>query len=299
MSLVFSIPGKTFIAGEYLAVKAGPALVFSSSPCFKVKIARGQGSLGSIHADSPAGKFASLHKEFFSGFDILFEDPYQGIGGFGASTAQFIALYAFWLMKEAPQQDMQSLLDVKAMLEAYYQVAWNGLGTRPSGADLVGQYKGSFTFFDKQSGLISVAAWPFEQLDFFILHTGNKIPTHEHLKTLGDFDARELQGSFEVIRRSFHEVSPANFITGIESYAAALKSLGFTSELTLKLLEKIKDIPGVCAAKGCGALGADVILVITEKNKEQGLLAHCLKQELALISSSKKVSSGLSIEGVL
>lgn len=299
MALVFTIPGKTFLAGEYLALHGGPALVFLSQPCFELEVIKGTGSKGVIHKDSPAGLFMQKHEDYFSQFDINFLDPYMGRGGFGASTAQFLAVYALWLNKEAHHQDMEKLLDFKHMLEAYYEVAWSGVGRRPSGADLVGQLKGALTFFEKRQGLISVKSWPFEDLEFFLIHTGNKLATHEHLKNLSDFDPSSLEKSFSVIRESFEKQQSDLFIQGIQSYAEALKELGFTLPETLDLLTKVKTLKGVKAAKGCGALGADVVLVVTAKGESQALKDYCLQHSLSILSSSGKISSGLQVRGSL
>ncbi|KHD89967.1 MAG: hypothetical protein OM95_00045 [Bdellovibrio sp. ArHS] len=299
MSLVFSVPGKTFIAGEYLALQEGPTLVFLSQPYFELEVNRGRGSLGSIHPDSPAGLFTRKHQDYFSQFDLVFKDPYAGKGGFGASTAQFLGAYALWLYQEASQQDMEKLLDFKHLLEAYYEVAWKGEGQRPSGADLVGQLKGALTFFEKRQGLISVKSWPFTDLEMHLLHTGNKVATHEHLKNLKTFDVTDLEKSFAAIRASFEDHDSAAFIAGITSYGEALKKLGFTCNETLFLLNEIQQIPGVMTAKGCGALGADVVLVITRKNESEHLAQFCQSRRLSLTASSQKIANGLQVRGTL
>lgn len=296
--MVFSVPGKTFLAGEYLALQAGPALVFLSQPCFELHISKGAGKAPQIHPDSPAGKFMSLHADYFAQFDLSFQDPYQGKGGFGASTAQFLSVYALWV-QQGIAQDMQQDLDFRHLLETYYKVAWNGEGQRPSGADLVGQLKGSLTFFDKAQGLISVKAWPFPDIEFYLLHTGNKVATHEHLKTLPDFDSSYLRSSFLTIRQGIDSEDSKTFVQGVKDYAAALKDLNFTCEPTLTLLEKIRKLSGVQAAKGCGALGADVVLVVLEKNNSQDFIQFCQTEKLAVISSSSQIAAGLTVQGAL
>lgn len=299
MALVFSIPGKTFLAGEYLALQGGPTLVFLSYPLFEMEVTKGTGQLLGIHPDSPAGLLISKHTEYFRHFDLRFQDAYAGRGGFGASTAQFLAVYALWLYKEAHHQDMEKLLDFKHLLETYYECAWNGQGQRPSGADLVGQLKGALTFFEKRQGLISVKSWPFADLEFSIVHTGHKVATHEHLKKLPTFDATNLEKSFAVIKDAFEKQDSDFFVEGVRSYQSALQGLGFTCPETLALLEKINNISGVLAAKGCGALGADVVLVITKKDHAAGLKAFCAQENLSILSSSEKNSGGLQIRGSL
>lgn len=299
MSLVFSVPGKTFLAGEYLALAGGPTLVFLSQPCFETEVSKGVGNVVGLHPESPAGIFISKHRDYFKNFDIQFRDAYAGKGGFGASTAQFLSVYAMWLHKEAHQQDMEKYLDFKHLLEAYYDVAWNGQGQRPSGADLVGQLKGSLTFFEKRQGLISVTSWPFADLEFHLLHTGNKLATHEHLRTLPVFPTQGLESAFALIRESFDKQQSELFVEGIKSYAQELQKLNFTCEPTLKLLSEIRQIPGVQAAKGCGALGADVVLVVTAQGEAQEFTNYCEGKGLSLLSSSDKISLGLQVRGSL
>lgn len=299
MSLVFSIPGKTFLAGEYLALHGGPTLVLLSQPYFKFTVKKGSGNFPGLHGDSPAGKFIKKYQDYFNQFDAQFEDPYQGKGGFGASTAQFLGCYALWLYKEVPQQDMEKILDVKHLLEEYYAAAWNGEGTRPSGADLIGQLKGSLTFFEKRKGLISVKNWPFNDLEFFVIHTGNKVATHEHLKNLLPFNSDALEKCFAIIKESFEVENSSLFIDGINRYAQELKKINFTCEPTLALLKEIKTLGGVKAAKGCGALGADVVLVVTLKNETNELKKYCERRGLPILASSKDLGAGLQAQGTL
>ncbi|MFV8250724.1 hypothetical protein [Bdellovibrio bacteriovorus] len=299
MSLVFSVPGKTFIAGEYLALAEGPTLFFLSQPCFETEIRRGKGDVLGIHQDSPAGVFISKHRGYFRNFDITFRDAYSGKGGFGASTAQFLSVYAMWLYKEAHQMDMEKYLDFKHMLEVYYHVAWNGQGQRPSGADLVAQLKGSMTFFEKRRGMISVASWPFDDLELLLVHTGNKLATHEHLRTLPVFPTAGLESAMLTIRDAFDKIDSGRFVEGVKAYAQELLKLNFTCEPTLKLLSDINQIPGVKAAKGCGALGVDVMAIVTAKGETAGVKAYCESKGLSVLSSSDKISLGLQVRGSL
>lgn len=296
MALAFSIPGKTFLAGEYLALQEGPTLVFLSQPCFEVRVKKGSGQLEGIHPDSPAGLFIKKHSQIFSKFDVSFRDPYQGRGGFGASTAQFLGAYAMSLVQEHSHQDMEKIFDIKHLLESYYEVAWTGEGQRPSGADLVGQLKGSLTFFEKRRSAVSKTGWPFSNLDFYIVHTGNKVPTHEHLKTLKQFDASALEKAFVRIRGSFEQHHEDEFVAGVQDYAKALVDLQFTCEATLKLLAEVKSCKGVLAAKGCGALGADVLMVVTSKGEKASLEEFCRSKKLTITASQKDLAPGLQLQ---
>ncbi|MDG0817405.1 hypothetical protein [Bdellovibrio svalbardensis] len=292
MALVFSIPGKTFLLGEYLALHGGPTLVALTQPNFELIAHKGSGSLGTIHSDSPAGKFISTYPDYFRQFDLEFKDPYQGKGGFGASTAQFLGVYSLWLYKEAHHQDMHKLVDLRHLLEAYNKVAWNGQGFPPSGADLVGQVKGSLTFFEKKKGLVSVASWPFADLEFYLIHTGNKLATHEHLRALGDFDSSGLEKSFAIAKSSFETHQSEMFVEAVNLYAMNLQALGFTCEPTLKLLADIRKHSGIKAIKGCGALGVDVLFAVVAKEQSQELKNYCQKNGLSIVASHHQISSG-------
>lgn len=266
-----------------------------SKPCFELKATSGSGSLGTIHPESPAGKFISKHSDFFKKFDLEFVDPYLGMGGFGASTAQFLGVYSLWLCKEPHMQGMESMFDYKHLLSTYTEFAWNGQGTPPSGADLIGQMKGSLTFFEKRRGMLSVASWPFEDLEFYLIHTGNKVPTHEHLKTLKEFDSSGLENSFAKVQTAFNEQSSELLIEGVKEYAAELVKLNFTCEPTLELLKDIRALSGVMAAKGCGALGSDVLFVVTKHNESSALENYCQNKKLKIVSSHRQISLGLQV----
>lgn len=296
MSLVFSIPGKTFIAGEYLALHGGPTLLLASEPRFELHVNPGQGRSSTIHPQSPAGKLITEQLHYFSQFDLEFVDPHQGRGGFGASTAQFLGVYALLMWGPSVFHEPQQFLDYRHLLETYYKVAWNSQGHRPSGADLIGQLQGSLTFFDKGQGQIAVKSWPFEDLEFFVVHTGNKVATHTHLQSLGDFPEQGLLNDFTHLRQAFDVADSELFVQAINGYAQTLRGLNFTCEPTLKLLSSVKALSGVLAVKGCGALGADVIFVVCQKGQSEALLNFLRQQNLAVTATVQDISAGLQMQ---
>lgn len=298
MSLTYTIPGKTFLAGEYLALQEGPTLVFNSQPCFELKVKTGSGQLHNIHLDSPAGVFVSKHSDFFGNYDLQFQDPYGGRGGLGASTAQFLGAYAFFKSREQGATALTNI-SVPTLLQAYYEVAWSGEGPRPSGADLVGQLHGGLTVFDKSQNQTEVISWPFEDLNFFLVHTGNKVATHEHLKNLQEFSVENLRGAFAILIQALQEKNSDGFVQGINAYGQALRELNLTCQPTLDLLREVRMHPGVLAVKGCGALGADIILVVFRASASLALVNFFNTKNLSIVSSNKDLSSGLSVRGLL
>lgn len=296
MSLVLSVPGKTFLAGEYLALSGGPTLVFASHPRFQLSVQNGSGKTSGLHPDSPAGKYIQKYAHYFSKFDLEFQEAYSGRGGFGASTAQFLSVYALNTWRDSAWLEPQQLFDFKNLLDAYFEVAWNGEGQRPSGADLIGQLRGALTLFEKSLGRVAQLSWPFADLDFVLVHTGNKVATHEHLKELKSFDASLLALAFDEIRWGLEQADSRKFLQGIQSYAESLQKLDFVCAPTLSLLQDLIRIPGVQAAKGCGALGADVVLVVFASGQDQQLKKYLQEKGLSLVIERSQMSTGLEVQ---
>ena len=109
----------------------------------------------------------------------------------------------------------------------------------------------------------------------FLLQSGKKAPTHEHLRQL---DAKALPvlahklgeiteaahltlGAHEAAK---HEERDRTLTLGdlLTRYAQALDSEGLLSPAARDDLALIRKIPGVLGAKGCGALVADVYAVL-------------------------------------
>lgn len=297
MSLLrLSVPGKSFLAGEYLAIKGGPALVFASQPRFELVVRDGTGGVSGIHADSPAGQLIRDHAEFFQKYDLEFLDPHQGRGGWGASTAQFLTVFVMNEWREAVANESLKSLSISRLLDSYWRYAWNGEGSRPSGADLVAQYKGALTLFERRTGLISVYKWPFADIEFALIPTGKKLATHEHLRSLGEFDESAIESAVRTLQQGLQTADASTFVKGIQLAAGALATLGFVAEHTQNLLKSVAGLPGVLAAKGCGALGADVLLVVLQKSQQSEFEAGLKTLGLQAAATSQNLSRGLEIE---
>lgn len=292
MSLILSVPGKTFLAGEYLAMDGGLALLGMTEPRFELRTRLGTGVLNGISAQSPAGKFYSREKEFFKNYDLEFVDPHEGRGGWGASTAQYLMLFA---LKNGSVDEMMDV-DLKELLENYRQDAWDGTGRAPSGADLVGQLKGSLTFFERNAGMTSQSAWPFEHLEPYLLKTGVKLPTHEHLKILADADFSVLASPMSLIREAWKNRDDEAFVEGVKSFGRELARKGLVAETTLDVLHDLAWMSGVKAAKGCGAMGADVVFILIEKSFRREFELWTEETSREIFPLKEKLSAGLEIK---
>ncbi len=271
-----SIPGKCFIAGEYLALSGGPTLVAAVEPRFVLRakqieysipgFSEGENGKNPFHPKSLAGRWWIEHKNFYQQFNLSFFDPHLGKGGLGGSTAEFALLHGLMDVKLSLCEESQSQFDLRKMWSDYRAISSSD-GIKPSGADLIGQVNGHLTMFDRNKGRINQFSWLFQNLGFMLFRTNKKLVTHEYLEELGDFSSLGFEEAMAKIIESLVKVDARTFVDGINEYAAELLDLGFVAEHTQNILEKIKS-PEVLAKKGCGAMGADVICLIDRPGED-------------------------------
>lgn len=289
-SLELAVPSKTFLLGEYVALKGGPILVLTTEPKFKLKatfVPDHAGEVIGIHPESPAGLLFAKDKQFYRNYKLEFIDPYRGLGGFGASSAQFILLAALKHTIDGKEMDDYELLD------SYIKLAWSGEGMPPSGVDIIAQLHGEICYFWKVQRSLTTYAWPFNQISFAVIHTGNKVSTHIHLKELKSVDTSKLESIVLAGKESLKIGDSTHFIEAIECYSQVLAERGLVLKQTQVMLEKLKSHPGILAAKGCGALGADVILVILDTQKQDEVISWIKENNFNLITYGHRAAKGL------
>ncbi|MBS0358964.1 MAG: hypothetical protein JSS53_06835 [Proteobacteria bacterium] len=293
MKIEFSAPSKTFMAGEYIALEGYPALILNTEPRFKLIVDQTKPyPISSIYPESPAGKLIHDHQSLLAHMSLEFRDPHQGKGGFGASSAQFLMVYALLQhLKKKPLEHEHC----SELLTCYQSYAWNGVGLKPSGADLISQWFGKVTLFNHQEKQIQAHDWPFENITFCLLHTGQKLPTHNHLKQLKQIPTQALLPWMQKIQESFLQKDAFQFILGIQGYGDTLQKETLVAETTLPLLRLLQQHEAVLASKGCGALGADVILVLLPNLALPSFRRWLTRRGLSVIATANNLSHGLKI----
>lgn len=254
----WQIPAKTFLLGEYAVLGGGEALIITTKPCFKILLHDAPGLYG-IHSDSPAGLFWHSHGPLNYGLEFI--DPYAGRGGFGASTAQFLGVYLATEYLNRLPLDGEGLGEM-VLLQSYQTYAWQGKGIKPSGADLLAQTASKCVFVDVSTAKTNSFSWPFKDLGFLIVRTGNKLRTDQHLNTLQLKDLSPLNSLVTLAKNAFHAKDELGFIRSICDYHQALLHHNWVASETLALMKKINDAIPVRAMKGSGAMGADLILIV-------------------------------------
>lgn len=295
-SIELSVPGKVFLGGEYLALSGGTTLLAGIEPRFRMYVEESNlEEKNPFHENSPAGKLWLKYQKQLAGYQTRFVDAFQGQGGFGGSTAEFILLYAFLNLKKSKSPDAQTDIDVHSLLNEYRTLSATN-GFTPSGSDLIAQVRGGITLFSREQGKIQNYAWLFTDLGFFVAKTNTKLKTHEHLATLKKFDHTALSLAMSDVQNSLETYQSENFISALNSFALQLEKLGFVCQETRDLLSQL-DHPAICVKKGCGAMGADVVLVIYKKcnNNSAEIKNQIEKLDLLVVATEKDLSPGLQI----
>jgi mevalonate kinase len=226
--------------------------------------------------DGPAILLAT--EPYFEWENNIFKDPYQKKGGFGASGAKFV-FKAF----------QENCADALSALKKFRSSDQHG-----SGADVVCQYTGGVTFYHPPQ-TIEKLHWSFTDLSLVLIHTGFKIMTHEHLLELEKnfYKFSSLESTVLEAYQAIIQKQKNQFIQCINQYYNKLLALQLVCENTLKLIDQIKQYPNVLAIKGCGALGADVILAVIPQEESHAFLERARREKLDVIYCGNQFAEGV------
>ncbi|MBA2655519.1 MAG: hypothetical protein H0U70_00865 [Tatlockia sp.] len=281
------IPAKTFLLGEYAALAGESAIILTTSPCFEITLTK-EGGLQGIHPDSPAGQWWAQHRIASQG--LCWQDSYQGRGGLGASSAQFLGAYlaSCHLLKVIPNQ--------KSLLDAYYQCSWQGVGVKPSGYDVLAQTQNRCVYLNQKQQVTKSYDWTFKEISFLLLHSGQKLATHYHLKNIKPLKAiNPLSATVERARQAFELADCELLVDAIKSYSEQLIDLGLVAPHSLEYIRAFNSQPEVLAAKGCGALGADVLLLIVPTSCLESKVKNLEKEGWTVLATNKDLYTGCEL----
>ena len=280
MKFEVSCPSKTFILGEYLVLSQGSALLANTTPRFYLRVdATKKGTIKGIHPESPAGQWLRQHRIYIEEMDLTFRDPHNGLGGFGASSAQYLLAHLVTYILKNQQSVIKnteidlSRFQVEQVWRAYRQAETvSEEGLRPSGADVVSQSLGGLCNFRSEPFSAQSYKWPYEDYGMYLAHTGQKLPTHEHLRGLKKVDVTELSEIFSRALDMMMVKDPGAFFESVNDYYAELLELGLVSESTQVTVASLMSQPFVSAAKGCGAMGHDVVVAFARTEYKEKVL---------------------------
>ena len=185
-------------------------------------------------------------------------------------------------------------IGIDRVLAAYVDLAWDGRGYSPSGADIIAQLEGGIVEFAKTDGVVRKHVWPFDDMEFFFVPTGNKVVTHEHLRDLGSVDVAVFSVHANSACDALRSRDSARFVEAMRGYADELERQALVHPDTLAMLQRLDALPGVLARKGCGALGADVVVAIVRADSAEAI-ASAIAREFAAPIGRAQLSNGLTV----
>ena len=277
-------PAKTFLVGEYVALQGGPALILTTTPCFEVGLEKGTPTCN-FPVGSPAHNFWQKNLSF-DNYIINWHDPYFGLGGMGASSAQFLGIYyARNFIKKYSFQ-------YEDLLSEYLQHAWNGKGIAPSGYDVIAQAMGGSVYIEGLTKIYKNYSWPFPDISFILLHTGKKQATHTHLQNLDKIHRLDkLTNLSQTVCDNFLKIDSTSFINAINDYYLTLCELNLVAQHTQEMISFLKNDNDILAIKGCGALGSDILLLVVATKKLEDKLMALKNSNYNIIATIDNFSS--------
>lgn len=279
----WSIPAKTFLLGEYAALMGQSAIILTTQPCFEVRLSE-QPGLHGIHPESPAGQW--WRHCALSNVGVDWHDPYQGIGGLGASSAQFIGVY------QACAALQGQTIDTKQLLATYRSITANPKGLSPSGYDVHAQLMQGCVYLNRETACCQTYPWPFTDLGFIIIHTQHKTPTHQHLQSLEITTAIEpLVRIVESAKIAFDTQDSEQLVAAVQAYHQALCERSWVAPHSLKQIAQLQLETSALAIKGCGAMGADVLLILLPANEIATQKQHLTTLGWSILATNEQLLS--------
>ncbi len=329
--MIISIPSKTFLIGEYAVMDKSPAILVNTLPRFsfnlKVKsnlkrktfstqtnlsqmksnilklVKKPDENLINIENQKILDKFHSIfHPEslsalwikknidLFSNVSITSSNPHKNKRGFGLSSAEFICVYLWSHLKNGCTLEDIDLHETWT----HYRNLSHGQNAIPSGADVLSQWVGGVCLFSSQPFNVRSLTWPIWDLSFTLIRTGDDLKTWKHLKDLRETTFPKLKKyasqAFDAIEKKDMDL----FIKLINNYESTLRQNNLVAPVTSEMLKKLKQNKNILAAKGCGAMGAEVVCVFFNKNKQNEILESLKDYEI--VGGDQSLTHGVDIE---
>ena len=214
------IPGKTFLVGEYAVLVGGKALGVATQPYFETDF--DQKDYASVHNSSAAGL---LLQSMGHELELNAVSSSYGHGGFGQSTAEYVAVW-FKYHQTHTAEIPTFLKEIFHQYRDLFNLNTELQKIKPSGADLVTQLLGRITYFDPEVTHSKSLNWVFPEIDFDIISTGVKVPTHEHLATLDLKMLEPLCDLCENTLSAYLSIDQDLFLNSMKDWSLKLAGLG-------------------------------------------------------------------------
>lgn len=281
-----SCPAKTFILGEYAVLDGGSAIILNTAPRFACRIQKGHKKNGlgpeensptrpstgkessrkqfDLAEHSPAGQWVRKNPHDFQSVDLEWINPYENKGGLGFSSAQFNILYAYSFILRSGSIDQ---IKPQEIWRSYKGLHFEGF--LPSGADVISQWVGGVGVFEQNPLSVETLISSLPDLHCLVLRTGEYFETHKYLKNFQLGDVSDLKKLAHEGVQAIKQKNEEAFINSINDYRKALLAQNYVCPKTQELLDRLVQIKSIKACKGCGAMGAETLIVFYNKQDEE------------------------------
>ncbi|MCB0394393.1 MAG: hypothetical protein KDD25_07525, partial [Bdellovibrionales bacterium] len=178
----------------------------------------------------------------------------------------------------------------------YRKEFWNGEGLPPSGYDIISQWIGNVAHIDLENNHLETRPWELSSIGFFVVRTGNKIPTYLHLREIAEKNLSPLSQISRSGIDSFRSGDGISFVRAVKEFDSALEKLNLCCDHTRELKQHISNQIPALAVKGCGALGADTVLAFVARDEREFAKSKLKELGLDIVASDLEIDSGWKIE---
>jgi mevalonate kinase len=299
--MIWSVPSKLFLLGEYAVTQGASAWVATLGPRFRLNCTPAPQWDAAFHPASPAGRWIQSLNQSLKVSPQRFEytDPHQGSGGFGGSTAEFALAYAA----------TTPTVSIWECWQRYRELTQREQGISPSGADLVAQLAGGIQRIRISRPVLGPSELTFSNISallgsyhFVVLSAANlpgrKIATHKHLESIawGSQGLRELEQQLADAELALRDADVVALGRALSRYAEVLCGLGLEHEQATEERREFSRIPGVLGYKGCGAgLSDTAVALVANPRAADELIAAAQNRGLQLVTRQLKSEPGLEM----
>ena len=284
-----SCPAKTFILGEYAVLDGGSAIILNTSPRFVCRIQKNHNAnTENLPENSPAGQWIKKKSQDFQSTHLEWINPYNNKGGLGFSSAQFNILYAYSFILRGGSIDQ---IKPQEIWRSYRSLQFEGF--LPSGADVISQWVGGVGVFEQKPLSVETLTSSLPDLHCFVLRTGEYFETHKYLKEFNLSDVSDLKKIAQQGVQAIKQREEKAFIESINDYRKSLLTKNYVSPKTQELLNQFTKIKSIKACKGCGAMGAETLIVFYNKEDEEEV-----KKEVSFlecVTNVKQLTYGVAV----
>ena len=289
-----SFPSKTFLIGEYAVLDKGSAVLANTYPCFYFDVNLNSAlSTCDFHPESSANFLIKKNKNLFSNVSILSFSPHSGYGGFGFSSAQWNCAYWVYRFQTEGLFRLKSQEDLMDMWE-YCRKLHRKQGSIASGVDALSQWMGQVCLYQARPFYTDSISWNFKNIQFAFVRVEKLHSTAKHLQNLKQKKFSKLKKISKQAVKYMQDRSETGFIDQINEYAIQLEKLGLVTKNTLTFLKEFKKNKNVIGAKGCGAMGAEIIVLFFEKHNRKNVLESLKEYPV----TTPRLAKGIRVQSV-